>query len=337
MQTEKLKLLYKLYSLCSSFYFNQPALKAGFNWVAGNLCASRPGIRVCTYLHKKFFDFPARVQIETTSYCNAKCIMCAHAKMPRRNQHMEQSLYEKIISELAGRRDQLKVLSLHFMGEPLMDPLIFDRIKLAKEAGIHEVQFNTNTQLLTPEKAHLLLASGLDAITFSVGGLEKESQEQRRIGTKSHIVEQNMDYCIDLIDAQPPGRKKIKKFIYTIKNSAHDRAYEPIVKKYKNRVDGIVVINQNNWGGDSVNEEKNTHLTRHLIPCPLIFTEMLINVNGKVNLCCIDYADREIMGDAATSSLYDIWHGKKMQHYRLLHLRKNGGRIPMCKECTVFR
>ena len=337
MQTEKFKLLYRLYSFFSNFYFNNRALKTGFNWVAGNLCASPPGIRCCKYIQNKFLDFPVRVQIETTSYCNAKCIMCAHSIMPRRNQHMDQSLYEKIIAELAQHRDRLKVLSLHFMGEPLMDPLIFDRIKLAKQAGIHEVQFNTNTQLLTPEKARLLLESGIDTITFSLGGMEKESQEERRIGTKSHIVAQNIDYCIDLIDAQSADRKKIKKFIYTIKSSSHDRAYEPIVKKYKNRVDGIAVINQNNWGGSSINEEKNIHLTRHLIPCPLIFTEMLINVNGKVNLCCIDYADREIMGDAAVSSLYDIWNGKKMEDYRLLHLKKKSGRIPMCKECTLFK
>ncbi|MBN2108518.1 MAG: SPASM domain-containing protein [Deltaproteobacteria bacterium] len=263
--------------------------------------------------------------------------MCAHPIMPRRNQHMDQGLYEKIITELALHRDQLKVLSLHFMGEPLMDPLIFERIKIAKQAGIQEVQFNTNTQLLTPEKARLLLESGIDAITFSLGGLDKESQDKRRIGTISHVVEQNIDYVIDLIDSYGNDRKKPKKFIYTIKNSSQDKAYLPIMKKYKNKVDGIAVVNQNNWGGESKNHEKDIHLTSHLIPCPFIFSEMLINVNGKVNLCCIDYADREIMGDVSTSSLYDIWNGQKMEAYRLLHLKKKSDRIALCSECTIFR
>ena len=337
MQTEKLKLLYKLYALLSNFYFNNRALKTSFNWVAGNLCASPPGIRACQYLHHAFVDFPVRVQLETTSYCNAKCIMCAHVNMPRRSRHMEQSLYEKIIAELAQHRDQLKALTLHFMGEPLMDPLIFDRIKLAKKAGIQVVQFNTNSQLLTQEKAHLLLESGIDAITFSLGGLEKDTQETRRIGTKSDMVEQNIDYCIDLIDAYGPDRKKPKKFIYTTKSSSQDRAYEPIIKKYKNRVDDISVLNQNNWGGSYVNEEKSAHTTRHRIPCPLFFSTMLINVNGMANICCLDWADRAVMGDANTTSLYDIWHGKKMEDYRLLHLKKKAASIPLCKECTLFR
>ena len=337
MQTEKLKLLYKLYALFSDFYFNNRALKASFNWVASNLCASPPGIRACQYLHHAFVDFPVRVQLETTSYCNAKCIMCAHVNMPRRSRHMEQSLYEKIIAELAEHREQLKVLSLHFIGEPLMDPLIFDRIKFAKNAGINVVQFNTNAQLLTPEKARKLLESGIDTITFSLGGLEKETQEQRRIGTISHVVEQNIDYVIDLIESYGNDRKKPKKFIYTIKSSSQDKAYLPIMKKYKNKVDGIVVINQNNWGGISKNQEKDIHLTRHLIPCPYMFTEMLINVNGKVNLCCTDYADKEIMGDVSTSSLCDIWNGEKMEAYRLLHLEKKSGRIELCSECKIFR
>ena len=64
---------------------------------------------------------------------------------------------------------------------------------------------------------------------------------------------------------------------------------------------------------------------------------MLINVNGKANICCLDWADREVMGDANTTSLYDIWHGKKMEAYRLMHLKKQHDRIPMCKECTVFK
>ncbi len=248
MQTKKYKSLYQAYKLLSDFYFNNRLLKAGFNWLAGTICASPPGMRAFQYLHHRFVDFPFRVQIETTSYCNAKCIMCAHPIMPRRNQHMEQGLYEKLISELAQHRDQLKILSLHFMGEPLMDPLLFERIKLAKQAGIQEVQINTNIQLLTPEKARLLLESGIDTITFSMGGLDKESQEKRRIGTTSHIVEQNIDSCLDLIDALGPDRKKPKKFIYTIKSSSQDRAYVPIVKKYKHRVDDISIVNQNNWG-----------------------------------------------------------------------------------------
>ena len=336
MQTRNLRLLYRFYSLLSNFYFRNPAMKAAFNWGFCNLCATPPGTWAAMKLHKKFLDFPARLQIETTTYCNAKCVMCAHARMPRRSRHMDQALYEKLIRELGERRDQLKVLSLHFMGEPLMDPLIFDRIQLAKEAGIREVQFNTNCQLLTPERAQRLIDSGIDTITFSLGGLEKESQDERRLGTSSQTVEQNIEYCIGLIESQPPG-KKVKKFIYTIKSSSRDRAYEPIVAKYKGRVDGISVVNQNNWGGTYINEEKNAYLAGNRLPCPLLFSTMLINVNGLANICCLDWEDREVMGDATTASLHEIWRGKKMERYRLLHLKKKSDSISLCRECTLFK
>lgn len=337
MQTGKYKFLYKAYKAFSDFYFKNRLLKTSFNWLVGSVCASPPGFRAFQYLHSTFVDFPLRVQIETTSCCNAKCVMCAHPVMPRRNQHMEQSLYEKIIAELALHRDQLKVLSLHFMGEPLMDPLIFDRIKLAKQSGIREVHINTNCQLLTPEKARRLIESGLDTITFSLGGLDEESQDKRRIGTTSLTVQQNIDSFIDLVDAVGPDRKKPGKFIYTVKSSSKDRAYEAIIKKYKHRVDSITVVSQNNWGGNDINEEKNEYLTKYRIPCPLLFSTMVINVNGKANICCIDYADREIMGDTLTSSLYEIWHSEKMEHYRHLHLKQQENRISMCRDCTLYR
>lgn len=337
MHTGNYKILYKAYKAFSDFYFEHRLLKTSVNWLVGAVCASPPGFHAFRYLHRRFVDFPLRVQLETTSYCNAKCVMCAHPVMPRRNRHMDQGLYEKIIAELARHRDQLKVLSLHFMGEPMMDPLICDRIRLAKQAGIREVHINTNCQLVTPDKARQLIDNGLDTITFSLGGLDAESQDRRRIGTTTETVQHNIDAFIDLADALGPGRKRPGTFIYTVKSSSSDRAYEAIIEKYGRRVDGITVVSQNNWGGEDINEEKNEYLTSYRIPCPLLFSTMVINVDGKANICCIDYADREVMGDAQTSSLRDIWHGKKMKQYRRLHLKQQHGRIPICRDCTLYR
>ena len=249
---------------------------------------------------------------------------------------MEQELFEKIISELSEHRDKLKVLSLHFLGEPLMDPMIFERVRQAKDAGIKEVQFNTNAQLLDEERAENLLKSGIDAVTFSLGGLEPETQEDRRVGTRLNTVEKNIDYFIRLAHAHTLSGKRPKFIIYTIKYSSKDRAWQPIVRKYKGRVDSIAVVNQNNWGGRIVNTEREQNLTSCRIPCPLIFSTMTINVNGRVNLCCLDYADREIMGDLHRESIYEVWNGK-MEQYRMLHMNNQLETIPFCKECSLYR
>ena len=330
-----MKILYRVYALGNHLYHSNRTVKACINCVVGKLCYSPLGNSAYHLIKRRYLMFPKRVQVETTSYCNAKCIMCPHSIMPRRNHHMRQETFEKIINELSDHRDELKVLSLHFLGEPLMDPKLCERIKQAKEAGIREVQLNTNVQLLDEEKAGGLLKSGIDAVTFSLGGLETDIQESRRVGTTLRTVEKNMDRFIRLANSSL-AKKKPKLIIYTIKHSPADEAWKPVVQKYKGLVDSIAVIHQNNWGGSTINVEKEKNITQYRIPCPLIFSTMTINVNGKVNLCCIDYADREIMGDINKDSIYEVWNGK-MEQYRLLHMKNQSASIPFCKECSLYR
>jgi len=331
-----MKLLYRLYELENHIYHYNRRTKACINWFVGNLCASPIGQGIYSLIKPRMLSFPKRVQVETTSYCNAKCEMCPQPIMPRRNRHMDQEVYEKIIKELAKNRDKLNTLSFHFLNEPLMDPRLFERIKLAKDSGIRQTQLNTNAQLLNEEKAIKLIESGIDTVTFSLGGLEPETQDQRRVGTSLSSVEKNIDNFIALINSPAFLTRKPKVIIYTIKSSSEDKAWKPVVKKYKNQVNAIVVINQNNWGGRSKNIEKEQNLTEYRVPCPSIFTTMNINVDGKVNLCCVDWEDREIMGDLREQSVSEIWNGK-METYRRMHLQNRSEKIPMCKECTIYR
>ena len=331
-----MKFLYRLYAIWNHFYHSNRTVKACINCIVGKLCYSPLGNSAYHLIKRRYLMFPKRVQVETTSYCNAKCVMCPHPIMPRRNRQMEQGLFDKIINELSEHRNELKVLSLHFLGEPLMDPHLFERVKQAKDAGIKEVQLNTNAQLLDEEKAEKLIRSGIDTVTFSLDGLQPEIQEKRRVGTSLSTVVKNIDFLLYLIKKNSFSGKKPRTIIYTIRNSSMDKAWKPIVQKYKGIVDSIAVINQNNWGGRIINTEKEQNLTAFRIPCPLIFSTMPINVEGKVNLCCLDYADKEIMGDIHEASIYDIWNGK-MERYRLLHIRNQSELIPFCKECSLNR
>lgn len=330
-----MKLLYRIFAYSNHFYHNTCRAKASFNWFVGNLCASPPGISIYNIVKRRYLNFPKRVHIETTSYCNARCEMCPHAIMPRRSRHMDQALYDKIIFELSHHRNEVDTVSLHFLGEPLMDPLIFERIKQAKDAGIRKVQMNTNAQLLNEQYAENLIKSGIDAVTFSLGALEPETQEKRRVGTSLRTIENNIDSFIKMTK-KTISNKKPSIIIYTIRSFAEDSAWKPIVNKYRNLVDEIAVINENPWGTKQKNAAKEPGLTRFRIPCPLIFSTLPINVDGKINLCCRDYADREIMGSLYESDIYDIWNGK-MEQYRLLHMKNKSERIPLCEECTIYR
>ncbi len=71
---------------------------------------------------------PGTLIIETTNLCNARCTMCTHYVMRRARGSMSQRLFEKIIKDAS--KVGIGMINLQYLGEPLMDEKLFDRIRL---------------------------------------------------------------------------------------------------------------------------------------------------------------------------------------------------------------
>ncbi|MBS3113294.1 SPASM domain-containing protein [Candidatus Woesearchaeota archaeon] len=116
-------------------------------------------------------DFFRAVEIETLTKCNRKCFYCPNSKYDRGDQYMEESLYKKIIDELAELNYNGRV-SPHFYGEPLGDKRLPDLLGYTRQKlpSAYIVVF-TNGDFLTKEMFDLLLSKGVDAflITRHVG------------------------------------------------------------------------------------------------------------------------------------------------------------------------
>ena len=61
--------------------------------------------------------------------------------MPRKNRYMDQGIFEKILQELFQYTNELSMVSLHLIGETLLDPLLLTRVAQPKAAGIKRVHF----------------------------------------------------------------------------------------------------------------------------------------------------------------------------------------------------
>jgi hypothetical protein len=80
-------------------------------------------------------NMPEVLGIESTNHCNIKCIMCPRGEpdlMRRPVGHMPTSLLEQII-------DQVEFFTepawLHWFGEPLMNPSLFEQIEIANDVS----------------------------------------------------------------------------------------------------------------------------------------------------------------------------------------------------------
>ena len=142
---------------------------------------------------------PKVIYIETTTHCNADCIMCPHEKLRRKRQTMSDKLFRKIINGISKYDISETQVFLHKEGEPLCDPNIANRITIAREClkTAKEVGVSTNAMLMTEKVADEFISSGIDVIFFSVDGATPETYEKIRRKCCYQIVENNIRYFLE--------------------------------------------------------------------------------------------------------------------------------------------
>jgi MoaA/NifB/PqqE/SkfB family radical SAM enzyme len=89
---------------------------------------------------------PIQVNIETTTLCNARCTFCAYPKVSRPKGVMTMDLFEKICCDFEALGGGLLCLS-PMMSDPLVDPLIMARIRVANEK-FSTIQLHMFTNLI---------------------------------------------------------------------------------------------------------------------------------------------------------------------------------------------
>jgi radical SAM protein with 4Fe4S-binding SPASM domain len=133
---------------------------------------------------------PSHLQVEITSACNLRCVMCLVRYRPPVNKlagAMRPELFRKIVDELPG----LRRLTLQGLGEPLLSPYLMDMIAVAVDRHV-TVGFNSNATLLSRRRAEELVASGVDWLHVSLDGASREAYGAVRDGTDFDTVVANL-------------------------------------------------------------------------------------------------------------------------------------------------
>ena len=86
-------------------------------------------------LKRKIQAFPLIFQIQTINLCNGSCIMCPNSTVTEKKPfYMTDQLFNKIIHEIVTE-SKISLVMFFLQNEPLMDPKIAQKIKLAKSKG----------------------------------------------------------------------------------------------------------------------------------------------------------------------------------------------------------
>jgi radical SAM protein with 4Fe4S-binding SPASM domain len=133
---------------------------------------------------------PSHLQLEVTSACNLRCVMCLVRYRPPVNKlagALPIGLYHRLVDEVPG----LRRLTLQGLGEPLLSPHLPEMIRTAVSRRI-TVGFNTNATLLTRRRADELVESGVDWLHVSLDGARAAVYEAVRDGARFDPVVANL-------------------------------------------------------------------------------------------------------------------------------------------------
>ena len=282
---------------------------------------------------REWDGMPDIVLIENTNLCNAKCVMCPNIKMKRKKDVMSFNLYKKIIDEC--KTFGIQRIQLAGTGEPLIDPLLFERISYAKKIGIKEVNIFTNASLLNKEKQENLLMSGVDLVHLSIDSFTRETYEKIRCGLFFEEVKENVLSFLRM----KKERKYSKPFIVVgglrVKGYLSDYLKSDFHKEVEKLCDLVWIGKEedtHNWAG-SVEKINSEFSVSYNFPCRRLWASLSVLWDGKVSLCCIDYEGSMILGDVNKQSIIDIWNSKRFNEIRQNHLHLQFNKIALCKNC----
>ena len=148
---------------------------------------------------------PYIYNIETTNYCNMKCVMCPRTMfMTRKNVWINDELFENLTDKVRKHNEKdldkfwhwlendyhqspkdvsengfyfsvvSRCLILHGFGEPFLDKYLIKRLKLCKEKNI-PTYFSCTPATMTVDKAVKAMEAGLTVLKFSLDAMDDES------------------------------------------------------------------------------------------------------------------------------------------------------------------
>jgi len=275
---------------------------------------------------------PRAIYLETTNCCNARCIMCPHEKLTRPRGHMPWELFTKIVDECATFEGRGLKIFLHKDGEPLMDPLLFDRIRYAKaKLPRSRVHFNTNAALLDEDQADRILQAPLDSIVFSVDGASAETYERIRAGLDYAAVRRNIERFLELRRARGGRLHVIMQMVVDRANRHEILAYTQL---WGARVDELVFKPMHNFLVQGTALSGGDIGTKQGKRCMMPFQVMLFYTNGDVALCCWDYDHAVALGNVKETRLLDLYNSPAFAAIRAAMRGKRCHGLKPCNVCS---
>jgi MoaA/NifB/PqqE/SkfB family radical SAM enzyme len=277
----------------------------------------------------KLKGLPVEYIVETTAKCNLYCPMCPRETHKQPKEDMTDHIFETLVRESGSSAEHMMLIGL---GEPFMDPKIFDRIEYCERHGTSTL-LSTNGTFLDEKMSERLLATRLQHITLSFDGATKESFEFYRKGARFEKVRDNF---VRFARMKKERGSPIQVVVQMVRMERNAGEVDDFIK-FWSAVPGIDQVRvkedeTNLMRPDAGHEGKDW---RH--PCHYLWRgPMYVKHSGDVYACCQSYMlDGKPVGSIGAAPLEEIWNGAEMQRMRSLHVTGRAGEIDVCSRCCT--
>ncbi len=278
---------------------------------------------------------PRYIVVEPSNRCNLRCPLCATAHaMKRPKGEMALDTFRELLGQITWK---VKMLNFDFAGEPLLNPDIFQMVRLAWERKIPS-GFDTNAMLLE-RCVEEVLASELRFLRVSLDGTSQASLEQFRVGARLERILEGVRLLCE-------GKRRLGQchpevslqLIVMRQNEDEVEDYLRLARELG--VDWVVLKSLNLNPGDWLQEEERLRYADNLLPraqqfsryvrtadglafrqelnsfCHFPVNCAVVLWNGDVILCCVDFNGDYLAGNIFDEPLKAIWRGSKMRELR---------------------
>jgi radical SAM protein with 4Fe4S-binding SPASM domain len=218
------------------------------------------------------------------------------------------------------------------LGEPFLDPHIFERIELCHRHSVSTL-LSTNGTLLDERVAALVLASPLEQITLSFDGASKETFEFYRKGANFEKVRDNF---VRFARMKKERGSRLQVVVQMVRMDGNAGEVDEFIR-FWSAVPGVDRIRVKADETNLMNPGAARDPADWKHPCHYLWRgAVYVKQNGDVYPCCQSYMlDGAPLGNLASEPLVQIWNSGQMQELRRLHGAGRAGEVAMCARCRT--
>lgn len=278
--------------------------------------------------NRKISQFPPLVQIEPTSICNYRCIMCYQSDITfskKSSGHMGSmsfDLFKKVIDQCEGNVD---LITLASRGEPTLN-LKFSEMLRYMNGKFIGVKINTNASMLNETIANEILSADIQTLVFSVDAANKEQYESIRVRGNFDKVLKNIKMFNEIKKNSYPKSKIITR-VSGVKINDNQKLTD-LRNVFGDSVDAVNFVDYAPWE-DIYNEPINNVKES----CSELWRRFFVWWDGKVNPCDFDYKSILSKWNINEASISKIWNSEEYRYLRETHINGNRKDLDPCKRC----